>query len=80
MGLKKTEATLLKLCMPIYNLKKLGLIPRLQVDFSKINGLILCLGRNLRTGSRHEILVWFIKSVVTSGNWLRRPSFCSCNC
>ena len=43
------------------------------MDFSKINGPILCLGRDLRTGSRHEILVWFVKSVVTSGNWSRRP-------
>ena len=70
---RKTEPPLLKLYMPIYNLQKLGLIPRLQVDFSKINGSILCLGRDLRTGWRHEILVWSVKSVMTLGNWSQRP-------
>ena len=43
------------------------------MDFSKINGPVLCLSHDLGTGSRHEILVSFVKSVVTSGNWSRRP-------
>ena len=42
------------------------------MDFPKINGPALCLGRDLRTMSRHEILVWPVKSVVTSGNWSQR--------
>ena len=41
------------------------------MDFPKINGLALCLGCDLRTVSRHEILVLSVKFVVTSGNWLQ---------
>ena len=66
------EATLLKLCTPIYNFQKLGLIPRLQVDFPKINGPALCLGRDLRSLSRHHLCSGSVKSVVTSGNWSQR--------
>ena len=72
MGLKKMEAALLKLYAPIYNFQKLGMIPRLQVDFPKINGPALCLGRDLRMVLRHEILVRSVKSVVTSGNRSQR--------
>ena len=42
------------------------------MDFPKINGPAPCLGRDLRTVSRHEILVWSVKSVVTLGNWSQR--------
>ena len=42
------------------------------MDFPKINVPALCLGRDLRIVSRHEILVWSVKYVVTSGNWLQR--------
>ena len=43
------------------------------MDFSKINGPVLYLGRDLGMGLRHEILVCSIKSVVTLGNWSRSP-------
>ena len=32
------------------------------------------LGRNLKSLSRHKILVWFVQSVMTAGHWLQ-PSF-----
>ena len=81
MGLRKTEAPSLFARMPIYNLLKLGLTPRLQVDFPKINGPAHC----FRSRPHKLVATSFVLRICQVFRVLRKLvatffSVCSCNC
>ena len=84
MGFRKTEAASLFTRKPIYNLLKLGLTPRLQVDFPKINGPTHCCRSRPHKLVATSFMLW-ICQVCQVCVVLRKLdatffSVCSCSC
>ena len=90
MGFRKTEVASLFAHKPIYNLLKLGLTPRLQVDFPKINGPAHCFRSRPHKLIATSFVLWICQvcgvlkklvatffSVCSCSCWSRPDVFCS---